>query len=73
MTREQAMQQAKKAVFDATELFETLDKEGRLSMSGREVREGLSEHVAEFVKEHWISFDEQPANKVHIEDNDGDE
>ena len=60
MTKEQAMAQAKKAVYDATELFETLDKEGRLKAPGREVREALSEHVADFVAQNWVSFDQSP-------------
>ena len=60
MTKEQAMQQVKQSVYDATALFETLDKEGRLKAPGRQVREELSRHVAEFVSENWVSFDTSP-------------
>lgn len=72
MTKEQAMQAAKQAVFDATELFETLEKEGRLSTPGGQAREELSNYVAEFISESWVSFDTSP-NEQSLDQGDGGE
>lgn len=67
MTKEQAMQKAREAVYNATELFEMLDKEGRLKVPGRQVREELADHVAEFVADNWVSFDQSP-NETELAD-----
>ncbi len=71
MTKDQAKQKAKEALYTATMIFEDLVREGRLSKDGnesrqeellavRKLREQWGNEAAEFIEEYWVSFDGQP-------------
>ena len=71
MTKDQAKQKAREALYAATMIFEDLVNEGRLSKDGnesrqeellevRKLREQWGNEAADFIEEYWVSFDGQP-------------